>query len=223
MSQERADRILDVAKDLLLRWGYRRVTVDEVAKRAGVGKGTVYLHWRSREQMFLAVGAREAVEMFGAVVSAMRADPAEVMLHRYMRRFFVEAMRRPVLRALFTRDEDTLGDFLASSARQPLDAAKLSASHEYLGVLAAHGLLREGVRPEDLDYSLPAIVFGFFAIDPFVAPLALEAKADHLADTLRRTFEPASAPDAAACAPQVIEIFERLGGSFAGVAYNGGK
>lgn len=211
MSQERADRILDVAKDLLLRWGYRRVTVDEVARRAGVGKGTVYLHWRSREQMFLAVGAREAVEMFDAVVSAMRADPAEIMLHRYMRRFFVEAMRRPVLRALFTRDEDTLGDFLASPARQPLEAAKLSASHEYLGVLAAHGLLREGLRPEDLDYSLPAIVFGFFAIDPFVPPLDLEAKADHLADTLRRTFEPATAPAAAACAPQVIEIFEQLG------------
>lgn len=221
--EERADRILDAAKELLLRWGYRRVTIDEVAKRAGVGKGTVYLHWRSREQMFLAVGGREAVEMIGAVVSAMRADPAEIQLHRYMRRFFLEAMRRPVLRALFTRDTETLGDFLASPVRGSLDSAKLAASRDYLSALADHGLLREGVRPEDLDYSLPTIVFGFFAIEPLLPPhleLGVEDKADHLADTLRRTFEPASPPaTCAAAAPAVIAVFEQLGRDFHDVAY----
>ena len=69
---ERADRILDAARALLLRWGYRRVTIDEISRHAGVGKGTVYLHWRSREQLFFAVGAREAVAMLAAVVTAMR-------------------------------------------------------------------------------------------------------------------------------------------------------
>ncbi|OUC94210.1 TetR/AcrR family transcriptional regulator [Streptosporangium minutum] len=212
----RADRILDAAKDLLLRWGYRRVTIDEIAKHAGVGKGTVYLHWRTREQLFLAVGAREAVEMIEAVLAAMRADPTQITLHRYMRRFFVEAMRRPVLRAIFTRDDETLGKFLSSPSRRPLESAKLVASREYLGVLIEHGLLRAGLRPEDLDYSLPTIVFGFFAIEPLLPPgtaLGLEDKADHLADTLRRTFEPAAPPstaDLATAAAKVIEIFERL-------------
>ena len=50
--RERADRILDTARELLLAWGYRRVTIDELARRAGVGKGTIYLHWRSREEVF---------------------------------------------------------------------------------------------------------------------------------------------------------------------------
>ena len=45
----RADRILDTARELLLLWGYRRVTIDELARRAGVGKGTIYLH-RSEER-----------------------------------------------------------------------------------------------------------------------------------------------------------------------------
>jgi AcrR family transcriptional regulator len=222
---ERADRILDTAKDLLLRWGYRRVTIDEIAGRAGVGKGTVYLHWRSREQVFLAVGAREAVAMIEAVVAAMRADPAEVALHAYMRRFFLEAMRRPVLRAVFTRDADMLDKFLASPARRPLDSAKLLASREYLGVLAEGGLLRAGLRPQDLDYSLPTIVFGFFAVEPLLPAgldLTLEEKAGHLADTLRRTFEPGETPapaQYAAVAERVTGIFERLAGEYRDVAY----
>ncbi|MEU2613175.1 helix-turn-helix domain-containing protein [Micromonospora sp. NPDC007271] len=58
---------------------------------AGVGKGSIYLHWRSREQLFFAVGTREAVAMLAAVVAAMREDPQEIALHRYMRRFFLEA------------------------------------------------------------------------------------------------------------------------------------
>src|ERR1700748_1016227 len=89
---QRADRILDTARELLLSWGYRRVTIDELARRAGVGKGTVYLHWRSREEVFQAVSAREAAEMADAIVDAIRADPAEVALHRYLRRVEVEGV-----------------------------------------------------------------------------------------------------------------------------------
>jgi AcrR family transcriptional regulator len=220
----RADRILDAAKDLLLRWGYRRVTIDEIAKRAEVGKGTVYLHWRTREQLFFAVGAREAVAMIDAIAAAMRADPGEIALHRYMRRFFLEAMGRPVLRALFTRDVETLDKFLSSPARQPLQGAKLLASREYLGVLAAHGLLRPDLRPEDLDYSLPTIVFGFFGVEPLLPAgltLGLEEKAGHLADTLRRTFEPEPLPDCGPAAERVIEVFERLSRDFSDAAYGG--
>ncbi|MDI6102807.1 helix-turn-helix domain-containing protein [Actinoplanes sp. NEAU-A12] len=222
---DRADRILDAAKDLLLRWGYRRVAIDEIARHAGVGKGTVYLHWRSREQLFFAVGAREAVSMLSTVVTGMRGDPKEIALHRYMRRFFLEAMSRPVLRAIFTRDTDVLGRFLSSPARRPLQSAKLLASREYLAVLAENGLLRADLRPEDLDYTLPAVVFGFFGIDPLLSPethLGLPDKADQLAGTLRHAFGPAKPPPSAqiaAAAPRVIAIFDRHTEDYRRAAY----
>jgi hypothetical protein len=40
--QDRANRVLDTARELLLSWGYRRVTIDELSRRAGVGKGTIF-------------------------------------------------------------------------------------------------------------------------------------------------------------------------------------
>jgi AcrR family transcriptional regulator len=212
--RERADRILDTARELLLAWGYRRVTIDELARRAGVGKGTIYLHWRSREEVFHAVSAREAAAMADAIVQAVRDDPAEVALHRYLRRLFVEAMNRPVLRALYTRDADTLDTFLASANHQHSEESKLGVNRDYLGVLAAEAMLRSGLRLDDLDYTLPTIVFGFFAAEPFLPPsvgLTLEQKADQLADTVRRAFEPADAPSSAAVKRAAAKAIPILG------------
>jgi AcrR family transcriptional regulator len=223
----RADRILDTARDLLLGWGYRRVTIDELARRAGVGKGTVYLHWRSREEVFHAVSAREAAAMADAIVDAVRNDPAEVALHRYLRRLFVEAMDRPVLRALYTRDADTLGTFLTAAHHQRLEESKLGVNREYLGVLAAESMLRPELRLPDLDYTLPTIVFGFFAAEPFHPPaitLSLEQKADQLADTVRRAFEPADAPSRATvkrAAAKALPILERLAHDYWAATYGG--
>jgi AcrR family transcriptional regulator len=225
--QQRADRILDSARDLLLRWGYRRVTIDELAGRAGVGKGTVYLHWRSREEIFHAVSAREAAAMTDAIVGALRNDSAEVALHRYLRRVFVEAMNRPVLRALYTRDTDTLDKFLAAAEHQRLEETKLGVNRDYLGVLVAEGMLRPDLRPTDLDYTLPVIVFGFFAAEPFLPPaiqLSLQQKADQLADTVRRAFEPADQPGKETmkrAAGKAIPIFERLARDYRAATYGG--
>ena len=225
--RQRADQILATARDLLLLWGYRRVTIDELARRAGVGKGTVYLHWRSREEVFHAVSAREAAAMADAIVDAVRDDPGEVALHRYLRRLFVEAMNRPVLRALYTRDADTLDTFLASASHRHSEESKLGVSRDYLGVLAAEKMLRSDLSLNDLDYTLPTIVFGFFAAEPFLPPsigLTLEQKADQLADTVRRAFEPTGAPSKATvkrAAAKAIPILERIARDHRTATYGG--
>jgi AcrR family transcriptional regulator len=212
---------------LLLSWGYRRVTVDELARRAGVGKGTIYLHWRSREDVFHAVSAREAAAMADAIVTAVETDAGEVALHRYLRRLFIEAMNRPVLRALYTRDADTLDAFLAAPNHQRLEESKLGVHRDYLGVLAAQGMLRSDLRPEDLDYTLPTIVFGFFAAEPFLPPavtLTLEQKADQLAETVRRAFEPTEAPSGDTvkrAAAKALPILQRLARDYRTATYGG--
>lgn len=222
---ERADCILDVARDLLLRWGFRRVTIDEIAKRAGIGKGTVYLHWPSREQLFIAVAAREAATTIDVVMAAIHADAAEIMLHRLMRRVFLEVMRRPVLRAIYTRDVETMDVLIADPFHNALQSAKLIASHEYLGVLEAHGLLRSGLQPEMLIYSLKAMIFGFFAVEPFLSgesDLMLDDKANCLTDALRHAFErsrPPTKQHLSAAAGRVIAVYELLAHDYRASVY----
>lgn len=53
--EERERLIIQAAIDLLLEKGYHEMSMDEVAARVGISKGTVYLHFPSKEDLILAV------------------------------------------------------------------------------------------------------------------------------------------------------------------------
>lgn len=48
------DAILDAAERLLARFGYRKMSVEDIAREAGIGKGTIYLHFESKEEVVLS-------------------------------------------------------------------------------------------------------------------------------------------------------------------------
>ena len=48
------DLILDAVDRLLSTRGYKKMTIDELAQEVGIGKGTVYLHFRSKEDLALS-------------------------------------------------------------------------------------------------------------------------------------------------------------------------
>ncbi len=215
--EQRADALLDAAAALLLAGGTRRIRIEEVAARAGVGKGTVYLHWTNRDHLLLAVGAREAAAMLDAVIAAIKADPAEAAPHRYLRRHFLEAVNRPVLRIVFDAEG---ADLAGERTRTGLAESRLTADRDYLEALAEHGLLRPGLDLAEAEYGMQAVAYGFFAVGPFQVPA--EHRADLLADIVRRSFEPDPAPPTARyreSAPQVIDVFSRLSDEYKRTAY----
>jgi len=81
----RRERILQVAADLLLRYGYRRVTIDDIARRSGVGKGTIYLHWRTREDLFRDVFEHEVLGAIEGLLQVLRRDAGAWRPHRLAR------------------------------------------------------------------------------------------------------------------------------------------
>jgi AcrR family transcriptional regulator len=46
--------ILDAADRLLARYGYKKMTVEDLAQEVGIGKGSVYLHFPSKEEVVLS-------------------------------------------------------------------------------------------------------------------------------------------------------------------------
>jgi AcrR family transcriptional regulator len=48
------DLILEAADRLLARYGYSKMTIDDLAREVGIGKGTVYLHFKSKEEVALS-------------------------------------------------------------------------------------------------------------------------------------------------------------------------
>ncbi len=48
------EAILDATDDFLARFGYKKMTIDELANAVGIGKGSIYLHFDSKEEIALS-------------------------------------------------------------------------------------------------------------------------------------------------------------------------
>ncbi len=48
------DAILDATDRLLARFGYRKMTIEDLAREVGIGKGSIYLHFASKEEIALS-------------------------------------------------------------------------------------------------------------------------------------------------------------------------
>ncbi len=48
------DLILDAAERLLVRYGFKKMTMDDLAQEVGIAKGTIYLHYSSKEEIALS-------------------------------------------------------------------------------------------------------------------------------------------------------------------------
>ncbi|MCE5213636.1 MAG: TetR/AcrR family transcriptional regulator [Methanobacterium sp.] len=56
--KQRKEAILDAAENLIAKQGFQSMTMDQVANKADVAKGTLYLYFKNRETLCAAVYAR---------------------------------------------------------------------------------------------------------------------------------------------------------------------
>src|SRR3954469_25584476 len=87
------DAILDATDELLKKFGYRKMTIDDLAREVGIGKGTVYLHFRSKEEIVLFWVDRMVRRLVERLLAIAESDagPEEkvrtMLLERVMFRF----------------------------------------------------------------------------------------------------------------------------------------
>ncbi|WP_327066223.1 TetR/AcrR family transcriptional regulator [Kitasatospora sp. NBC_01302] len=212
--QLRAERILDTTADLLTAYGYRKVTIDDVAGRAGVGKGTVYLHWKTREALFWATLQREALRLFEHLLAELAREPESALPHRLMRTIYLEITGRPLVKALLLNDPAVLGN-LAGDETVRSAQQELAENADYLQLLSDQGALRAGLTPGAAGYVLVNVTRGFLGAAELGEDdgLSVEQRADLLSDVLRRALErdlPLTEQALAALNGQVIAMFAKM-------------
>lgn len=166
-ASSRMERVLDTAAELLVRWGYQRVTIDEVARHAGIGKGTVYLHFHSKDALFLTVLLRAHRQIVAAMADRMEAEPAQVLPARLMRSLYLELASDPVARSLYLGDAEVLGR-LAHEAVDTLGELvqrREEVLTEHLRLLREAGCLNTALDPDALRYTFGAVAAGFYLLD----------------------------------------------------------
>ncbi len=115
--------ILDAALRLFSQYGYRRTSIDDIARDAEIAKGTVYLSFRSKEEIFRAL-CESLIERADSAVKLARATigPVDERLVAVLEAkfgFFFETVYRSAHAAELMDSKNRLSaDLFAQSRRR---------------------------------------------------------------------------------------------------------
>ncbi|MGO9924998.1 MAG: TetR/AcrR family transcriptional regulator [Mycobacterium sp.] len=146
------ERLLEAATAAFAGAGGRPVSLESIARDAGVGIGTLYRHFPSREVLVEAVYRAELAEVAAAAGQLLQRHPPKAALRRWMDRYasFVAAKRG-----------------MAESLRAMVDSGAVEPSQSHASIVGAvemllragvdDGSLRSDVRADDVVSSLLGI------------------------------------------------------------------
>lgn len=99
------DRILSDVIPLFAEKGYSRVTMREVAARAGITPGSLYHHFSGKQALYLAAMKQAFADRARNVTEALAGDAAPIeRLHNLIFRFCRQLSRDPVFTRLIHRE-----------------------------------------------------------------------------------------------------------------------
>lgn len=164
-------RILEVASELFITHGYRKASISDIARGAGIAKGTFYLYFETKIDVLLAAIAWEKLRSLAAFIDVFDGSltPRE-RLRRWITSALVIVARSPLLSRLVGGDEE-LSAVLADAPPELLGAASRDQFAVFAELLdAAVGPDRWG--PEEARERITAMSTIFY-----LAPLL---RADHV-------------------------------------------
>jgi len=158
--QERKALILQAAEEVLMEKGYHETSIDEIAARVGIAKGTVYLHFASKEDLVIALFAQD-LEKFQQLVGSTVASELTA-------RAKMEAILHVLYGSFFSRRYQLLYSLSNSADLRRIFVEKKGCMREMWEQISAliTILLEEGKAAGEFDTTIPTSVMlsAFFSL-----------------------------------------------------------
>lgn len=209
--KEREQAILDAAAELLLRHGYNKTTMSDVADAADLHRGLVYLHFKSKDELLEALIIREMrtyVEVWSAHIEA---DPLGGTVASIYRSVLYALKQLPLMAALLTRDEGIFGKYLRKPGNFFARLPTTSVTQGFLQVMQEAGVVRQ-------DVNISAMAFILDTLSPAILD-TLSVRGLEPRDDPRR----ASRPSYDELMETIAEMLERMLTPTEGVKLAAGK
>jgi AcrR family transcriptional regulator len=186
-TKDKHEAILTAAFSLFGHYGYRRTSIDDIAQEANIAKGTVYLYFKSKEDIFRALAQQLIDQMLASTETAQATTSITEQLRGMLDAkfgYFFELLHRSahVREILDTRNQLCADLFIQADRRYQRMLAGAIAEAEKRGDL---DLARVGLEPEAAAELLTRSASGIGTYGPS-AP-ALPAFRRHL-EALVRVF-----------------------------------
>lgn len=131
------DQILDGAKRVFSTQGFDGASMNDITKAAGVSKGTIYVYFNSKDDLFAALIRREMQRVFDSVQSVLVDDkPLEEVLYNFGMMFARHMSSPNTVRGM----RMVLGviDQMPEVARSFLSCGPIKGAHQLKDYLIGH-------------------------------------------------------------------------------------
>ncbi len=108
----RQQQILDAAAAVIIRLGYDKTTMSDIAQEAGASRRTVYMYYKGKEEIFEALLYREYMLYAQTWLEQIEADPNGGTIGGVYRAIFHAVNSRPLIAAMLRRDRRVVGAYL---------------------------------------------------------------------------------------------------------------
>jgi AcrR family transcriptional regulator len=211
--RRREEKILDAAAALLARWGYRKTTIDDVAREAGVSKGRIYLRWKDKHDLFRAALIHAQQQVLADVRRRVTADPQGGLPHRLWTHGIMAALANPLIAAIMKGHGDIFQEL--RGAFDPQTLQQMTGDYaEYVAQMQRDGLIRADLPVSTITFLTSALKIGIINTPDLLGSEStppLEQLAEAVSDLIRRWLEPEQpVGDSAAGKQHVAEWLEKV-------------
>jgi TetR/AcrR family acrAB operon transcriptional repressor len=192
-NEDRRQRILDAAAELIIRHGYDKTTVGDIAEEAGIGRGLVYLLFKNKDDIFEALIRREVLEYSLAWLEHIEADPRGGTIGGIYRAVLYAIKSRPFMAAIMRRDRQIVGRYLRKPDNLFASMQSSSLNVELLRALQEVGAVRQDIDPVVTAHILDMLSYGMITIGDFKNPNELppyDVLMEVMADMVDRLLTP---------------------------------
>jgi TetR/AcrR family transcriptional regulator len=91
---EREDNIIRAAEELIFAKGFANTTIDDIAARADVSKGAIYLHYRTKDEIYFSIASKALEIMRGMFQEAVESPETGLEKFRAIGYSFYEYTKR---------------------------------------------------------------------------------------------------------------------------------
>lgn len=221
---DREPRLLEAAAKLFERLGYDKTTIGDVAAEAGVSKGSVYLSFDSKQDLFETLLLFQMRDFAEAWFARVEAHPRGGTVGAMYEAMLFALDDCPFMGMIFRRDRGLLGRYLQQPDNFFIEySAGQATRHEALALMQEAGAIREDVDPKVAAHIMNMFVIGLLSDDPRI-PAAEVPPTDDLirgiADFMDRALTPADGGNSEAGKAVLRALFEGGRAQFAKLIQN---
>ena len=165
--------------------------MSDIAEEAGASRGTVYLYFKGKEELFEALLYREYMQYAETWLEQVEADPRGGTIGGFYRANYHAVNRHPLIAAMLRRDRRVIGNYLRK--RDNLFAQMVSEVNTpgFFQSLQAAGAIRQDIDAAVINHIVEMLSYGQLTIGDFKAPDQFppdEAIMQALADMMDRAL-----------------------------------